>query len=304
MVVARPRRVVAAGEHRALRAILDDDQLVLASEPEVDHRALALDRRHHHECEVRVVHPAAFRLDDEPRVRPRLVAVARVDMHARAARLDRGRLAEREAHEVGVVDVEIDDRAARARDIEVEVLAPRRPRTQAPKRRAQRTAEARGAHGLRHPRPRRPEAHAVGGHDQHAGSARLVVELVDQARIERGRLLDEDMLLRANRGPHELDMRVGGRADRDKVDVRAREEFVETRGAWKGGEQRVRATARDEVASGGGTLRRVVEGADGAASGRGVRREMRAAHEAEPDDADADFARGHACGVNTTPLSM
>ena len=108
-------------------------------------------------------------------------------------------------------------------------------------------------------------------------------------------------------------MRVCRRADRDEIDVVAREEFVEARGERKLREQGVDSAAcGDEVSRGRCATSRVEARAHRA---RGVRRigaEMRAAHEAEaddadPDDADADLPKAasrHACGVKTTPLSM
>ena len=108
---------------------------------------------------------------------------------------------------------------------------------------------------------------------------------------------------------------VGG-ADRHKLDVVAREQFVDRCRTWCCCEHRVGrpcVRCRDQVSANNLARGRVEDGANRAATLRGVARCMRATHEAKPNDPNADhsIARGrvcvflvHACGVNTTPLSM
>jgi len=155
-------------------------------------------------------------------------------------------------------------------------------------------------------------------------SSRLARERVDRAGVERGRLLDEDMLARPDRRAHEVDVRVGRRADRDEPDVAPREQRLDRALARDAVDQLVRAARGDKIPCAGGRLTRVERRAHRAASprrlGRRVRGKMGPAHEAEPDDADAHDAilhdvilhdadiragaRAHCFGAKLTPLSM
>ena len=67
---------------------------------------------------------------------------------------------------------------------------------------------------------RRIEAPVQAELEEHPALGHCVERAVDLRELERDRLLEEERLARRNRLDHEVDVGVGARADRDRVDVR------------------------------------------------------------------------------------
>src|SRR3954470_981383 len=104
---------------------------------------------------------------------------------------------------------------------------------------------------------------------------------VDLGEVQRHRLLAEDRLARTGGGHDQVGVRVGARADRDRVDVRRGEHLVDGPG-----DRHAERRAHDAR----GLRVRVVDGADGGA--RHAPREQLGVHAADaPDADDADAER-------------
>ena len=82
------------------------------------------------------------------------------------------------------------------------------------------------AHGL----VGRVEAAVEADLERHAGRLDRRQRAVDLGEVERDGLLAEDRLAGARRGADQLGVRVRARADRDRVDVGAREQLVDADG--------------------------------------------------------------------------
>ena len=87
---------------------LQHHQLYLTAQAEVDDSVFAFDGGDHREREVRIVHPSAFRVHTQSIGK----LIGGVDVTTAALRADAPWLAPHEAHEVCVVNMKVDHRAA------------------------------------------------------------------------------------------------------------------------------------------------------------------------------------------------
>ena len=210
-----------------------------------------------------------------------------------AGGIDLQRMAEQVPDEVGVVNVEIKQCSTRLGTVKEEALAP--------SGRFSHTTEARGEYfaiavrsdSILEPGPSGPEAKAHGGHEHPvrlAGGGGHFACLFGSAGHG---FLAKHMLARFQRGEGEIPMRVGGGADVHDRDRRIRQHFIEAAVAMGLAHVELQRLIRAEIA---GHIREVaIEMTSAGIAQRGdvyighlqPSLQMRGAHEAQADEADA-----------------
>ncbi len=129
------------------------------------------------------------------------------------------RQAEEELHEVGIVDVQVEQRAAGLRAIEIGAAAPAGAFGNAPEARGQHLAVALIGDRFLEPCPFRPETHA---HRRQQEALGLAGGGDDFARIRRAagqRLFTNDVLAGFQGGHRHRHMQRGGHTEIDEIDV-------------------------------------------------------------------------------------
>lgn len=229
------------------------------------------------------------------------IAIEGGEVVHRAGADDLAGAAEAPTDEVGIVDVQIEERAAAAGEVVVEVVAPGGRTAQAMECGAEHAAELAGLDLLVQPIPRGPESHAHAGHAELARAAGDFGEAVDIVAGDGDGLLDQHVLARAEGGDGEFDMGIGVGADAHQLDARIAEERGGIgvggggRGSKSWAEVPVSILPAVEMVpgeAGGVGIGDGDEAAGIAAGGGRAGTDARGADEAEADDAGEDFGLG------------